>query len=224
MTHLTTIIFIMLFAGVFGGVVNYLMLQDKSNSAKLLKNKTFYKSIFLGVAASFLVPLFLNTISSNIIESSEKDIYQLLVFTGFCLIAAISSKTFINSISENMIKELSNSVNNMEEQVGPLIENATERDVNENGLLSNNLADDSARKVEVSDDDMHTMEQQVLGSVANGKYAYRTKGGISKETGIPKAQTHQVVNQLIQKGHLSQNGSNPDTNIYITKKGKMNLK
>ena len=224
MTHLTQIIVIMLFAGLFGGIVNFLMLENKNDGVKLLKNRAFYKSLFLGIAASFLVPLFLNTISSNIIESSEKDIYQLLVFAGFCLIAAISSKTFINSISESMIKELSNSVNNMEEQVGPIIESATERDANEDGEAQNNSADTPLRKSEISDDDMHSMEQKVLGSVANGKFTYRTTAGIAKDTGISKPQTDHVVKQLINKGHLSQNGSNPNTNIYITKKGKMNLK
>ncbi len=224
MAHLTQIIVIMLFAGLFGGIVNFLMLENKNDDVKLLKNRAFYKSLFLGIAASFLVPLFLNTISSNIIESSEKDIYQLLVFAGFCLIAAISSKTFINSISKSMIKELSNSVNNMEERVGPIIESETERDVNEDDEAQNKLADTPLRKAEISDDDMHSMEQQVLGSVANGKFTYRTTAGISKDTGISKPQVDHVVKQLIKKGHLSQNGSNPNTNIYITKKGKMNLK
>lgn len=62
-----------------------------------------FKYILLGIGAAFLVPAFLNMISSNL--ASSKDNNDYLIFAGFCLIAAIFSKRFINTLGERILKE-----------------------------------------------------------------------------------------------------------------------
>jgi len=46
------------------------------------------RSLVIGIGASFLVPLFLNMISSDLMRQMDQDAGKLLVFVGFCLIAA----------------------------------------------------------------------------------------------------------------------------------------
>jgi DNA-binding MarR family transcriptional regulator len=60
----------------------------------------------IGIAASFLVPLFLQMISSDLLQRGASDHLALFVFAGFCLIAAISSKAFIRTLSEQVLKEV----------------------------------------------------------------------------------------------------------------------
>jgi hypothetical protein len=68
------------------------------------------KNILLGVCAALMVPLFLNTISSTllqeIISNPELDALKYLILIGFCLIASISAQKFIRLMSANVIKEL----------------------------------------------------------------------------------------------------------------------
>ena len=64
------------------------------------------RSIVVGVAAALLVPLFLNMISSNLIELIKGgDHMKLLVLLGFCLVAAISSTAFIRTLSDRILTE-----------------------------------------------------------------------------------------------------------------------
>lgn len=71
----------MLLAGTLGGIGNYFIStkRDNHNVMDLLK------FIVLGIIASFVVPLFLNMISSNIVELAQTQFHYLLVLAGFCL-------------------------------------------------------------------------------------------------------------------------------------------
>jgi hypothetical protein len=92
-------------AGLFGGIINYFLDQDNSESDLRSNQTTLLKSLIIGVGASFLVPLFLAIISSDLVELDKLNQSKILVFFGFCLIAAISSKKFIVTISERVLKE-----------------------------------------------------------------------------------------------------------------------
>ena len=91
---------VMLIAGIFGGVINYLLDQESGKSSAQLERNALLKSITIGLGASFLVPLFLAIISSDLIELNKLDSSKILVFLGFCLVAAISSRKFIFTLSE----------------------------------------------------------------------------------------------------------------------------
>src|SRR5437764_7659640 len=94
--YILILILIMVGAGLLGGAVNYFLSQEIDPNQKY-----FGRSLWLGLAASFMVPLFLNMISSNLIDSirgnaaTPGDKSKLLVFAGFCIVAALSSRSFI---------------------------------------------------------------------------------------------------------------------------------
>jgi hypothetical protein len=98
--------------GVIGGIIGYLDELNVTNKGGVWH---FLKYLLLGVAASFIVPLFLNTISSTLIKdvlnaSSPGSITSLLVVAGFCLIASISSRRFIDRITDKVLEQVNKAV------------------------------------------------------------------------------------------------------------------
>src|SRR5215471_12339877 len=85
-------------AGLLGGLINFHLSQRADG-----EDPSLWKSATLGIGAASLVPLFLNTISSNLVQQIQKPddpskiVQSFLVFFGFCLVASISSKAFIQS-------------------------------------------------------------------------------------------------------------------------------
>lgn len=103
--HLWVLVFIMVACGAFGGFLNYLNDFDTIENEK--KNKQIrFKYILLGIGAAFLIPLFLNMISSDIIRSTDPADY--LIFAGFCLVAAIFSRRFISTIGDRILEMAKN--------------------------------------------------------------------------------------------------------------------
>lgn len=103
--HVWVLIGIMLAGGLLGGGVNYLLAKadepaDAPSKADLLR------SVLAGIAAALLVPLFLNMLSSDLLTQEKWEPLSALIFLGFCLVAAISSKAFITTISDRLISEV----------------------------------------------------------------------------------------------------------------------
>jgi hypothetical protein len=92
LAHIGMLAALMALCGVLGGLVNYW--GDATASAE---PHPLLKRLAYGLAASFVVPLFLNMISSSLVADSRTDNLKLFVIVGFCIIAAISSRTFIES-------------------------------------------------------------------------------------------------------------------------------
>ncbi len=123
-SNLLALLGIMVLAGLLGGWINFLIEQrDDRSGASLIR------SVVIGVGASFLVPLFLNTISSTLIKAPEHsnwiEVDKYLVFSGFCLIASISSSAFIRTLSDrilNEVREAKKKVQAITEEIIPLAE------------------------------------------------------------------------------------------------------
>lgn len=101
-TNLLVIIGVMTFAGFFGGLVNYFQTLNEKNAG----DKRFWACVVAGLCASYTVPLFLQMISSNLIENSLNNSKHLLVLCGFCIVASIFSRRFIRIIADKILKEV----------------------------------------------------------------------------------------------------------------------
>ncbi|WP_342086107.1 YEATS-associated helix-containing protein [Dyadobacter sp. OTU695] len=110
LNHLRVLIIIMVISGIFGGVVHFLGLYTSipaDDKAKISPKWIFWRSVCSGVAATFIVPLFLQMIASSIIVNSAKNLHELLVFVSFCLVAAIIAPKFIESMGERLLQQIS---------------------------------------------------------------------------------------------------------------------
>lgn len=175
---------LMIGAGLLGGITNYFRIeQEKKGWLSLSKN------VLMGVSASLLIPLFLNMISSNLLTESASDISKLFIFFGFCLIASLSSKAFIQTISDrvlNEVKETKDKLEDIKKDVEPIISKETEAQETEetSSFLKGRafIFDENAKKV--------------LNSLGSSKYAWRTLTGITQETGMPKENVLNSLNWL----------------------------
>ena len=83
------------------GLVNYYLYGDKDPDAASLP-----RFLVVGVGASFWCPVILDMVNSEIVlETRQGDPSRLLIFTGFCLIAALVSRFFVDNLSDRILNE-----------------------------------------------------------------------------------------------------------------------
>jgi hypothetical protein len=88
-SFILVLITIMLVTGIVGGIVGYVSRAKASQ-----ENREWWKYVAVGAGAAFIVPLFLNAISSNLIETIvDKDgqyqAAELLTIVDICLLSSI---------------------------------------------------------------------------------------------------------------------------------------
>lgn len=94
-----TVFVTMLLAGMGGGLARFVQLRATSS-----KEASWITCVVMGVAAAFLVPLFLNTISSPLIAESRDYPEKLFVLIGFCIAAAYFSQQFMDSVGRRALR------------------------------------------------------------------------------------------------------------------------
>ena len=220
---------VMLLAGIFGGLVNYYLSDEKEIEKeieeKVNKKKSLQKSLIIGIGASFLVPMFLNMISSGLLSDSCEDNLKLLVFAGFCLIAAISSRAFISTISDRILdatkaarKEVENArmeLSSVQSEIAPLIEKETEGDEEE--VAAESIQE--SREIDNIIAGLDETEKTVLNALGLGPYTYRSISGLTKETNLDKELVHKTLNSLINRGLVSQSLRKKGLRWYLSEKG-----
>ena len=204
MCHLWNIAIVMLVSGTLGGIVNS-FLADPADGKPL----NWWKHVAIGIAAAFIVPLFLNMISGDLIDKIRgsdgrpSDYSKLFVLAGFCLVAAISSRKFIQSISDRVLQEVKAANKNAAEAkvdaaeakavVAPLVEDE---------------APDTMDALKVSSLPITAAnELAILKAMSTSSYPLRSITGIAKDSGLSKDVVNSTLSSLIGKG-LVQQGTN----------------
>lgn len=172
--HIFVLVAVMLMAGVFGGLVNYYMQSQYDPDTTSLP-----RSLVVGIGASFLVPVVLALVNSDLITESSQDATRFLIFTGFCLIAAIASRFVVTSVSDRILSEARRAREQsdrvlhelylVQSELRPLIETETEEDF----------------KVETQpltpEEEPDVTTANVLKTLGNGRYIFRSLGGLCQE-------------------------------------------
>lgn len=204
MQSLCDIALVMLASGVLGGLVNF-FLSDPQDERHL----TWWQHIFVGVTAAFMVPLLLNMISADLIDKirgvngQQGDYSKLFVLAGFCLVAAVSSRAFIRTMSERVLQEVRSARKNAEEAkeeaaeakaaVAPFVE----EDVPENEI-------EKRTPSETPEVDLTDTEKKVLKAMISSSYSMRSITGIAKDTDLTKPSVSHVISTLMVKGLVVQ--------------------
>ncbi|MBP8162605.1 MAG: hypothetical protein KAX89_03425, partial [Propionivibrio sp.] len=101
-SYMLIVLLIMIVAGVLGGVANY-FLSDRQNEAN---PRDWAKYPILGVIAALTVPLFLNMISSNLLEAARTRPVDFFVFAGFCLIYVVASRRVFENVANKLLNQM----------------------------------------------------------------------------------------------------------------------
>ena len=101
-THLILILGIMVATGLLGGLANFFLNERDTGSPW----RTAGKHMVLGVVAALTVPLFLNMMSSHLLEATRLKSSDLFVFAGFCLLYVVVSRRFFENIAAHLMRQV----------------------------------------------------------------------------------------------------------------------
>lgn len=204
--------FVMLIAGVFGGLVNfYLLNQNNRDTTSMLR------SVVVGVGAAFLVPVVLDLVGSSMVTQSQNDPGQLLIYTGLCLIAAIASRVVVTNKldrtlsaaenAKNEVDDLRVQVKQMQQAILPLIETETEMDVVK------------AEEQEMLDS-LDVAATQVLKALGTGRYIFRTQESLLQDLDLADNDVIKSLNILVAKGLTGKVNSSWGLRWHLTERGR----
>ena len=100
--YMLIVLLVLVIAGLLGGVANYFL----SDRLPELVRRDWAKYPLLGVIAALTVPLFLNMISSNLLETARARPGDLFIFTGFCLIYVIASRRLFENVAGKLLTQV----------------------------------------------------------------------------------------------------------------------
>lgn len=143
-----TLILIMVTCGVLGGSADLLRNDDRPLSIRRFLTYALY-----GTIASLMVPLFLNMISSNLMNQVSTDPTSALVFVGFCLVASVSSGNFIRRVTQQMMEKFQDDIENVKKESKEIVSSVEP-------IIASNVALENSMKNESVDNDTVTFEQK----------------------------------------------------------------
>jgi hypothetical protein len=170
------ILLIMVAAGILGGVANYFLSERQDDSGP----RDWSKYLILGVIAALTVPLFLNMISSNLLEAARTRPVDFFVFAGFCLIYVVASRR----VFENLANKLLSQMEQMRGELGqlrqqrqdPLPRDESQPVADVPGLL----------KPEVVRESLSYNDIEIIRALAEDSDVYGNLVGLTDKTGLAR--------------------------------------
>ena len=217
---------VMLAAGVLGGSINFFISEQKEE-----KPLPWWQHVIVGTGASFMVPLFLNMISSNLLkeirgEGKEPtgDLLKLFVLAGFCIVAAVSSRAFIRTISDRLLQEVKDVRAVAQDAraeaaaatavVAPLVEE--EEPIPSDISAIQNQFGSAESPPTLSNDDA-----KIIRSLATSGFSMRSLTGIARDTGLEKQLANTRLSKLMSNGLVVQGQSKSgQPRWYLSAKGR----
>lgn len=201
------IILIIIFAGLLGGVTNYLLQWDPNNEIRQSR-MMLLKSLLMGLCASCTVPLFLQVLPNTLLDISDcMPVKNYLILAGLCVLAAYFSKRFLEDLYDKISK-----VEKKTEEVQKAVENAE---------LQNQELDDiddiAAEIIQTFNPEFQMDEiRKVTKAVLNTTYSYRTVPGIAEDTlgDDKREQVKSILNLLMKAGYVEQRKNKRGNDIW----------
>lgn len=211
--HILILATVMLLAGIFGGLVNYYLYGDKDPDATSLP-----RFLVVGIGASFLVPVILDLVNSELVLESQGDPSQLLIFTGFCLVSAVVSRFFIDNLSDRIMNEahvakqrsedVEHSLRVIQSELLPLIDTETEQDAMQ------------VEPEETDDDVLDVTSTQVLKILSNGRFIFRSLAGVCRECNQEEVTVQKTLQVLTNRSFAGKVSGKNGVRWHITEKGR----
>jgi hypothetical protein len=215
--HLLILLVIIVSVGAFGGILNYLHSFDTLEKDK--RNR--YVKInytFLGIGSALVVPAFLKMIASDLIKNTDKyDNINYLIFAGFCFVAAIFSRRFINTIGEKILetaKQAEKTANESKQQVEKTkLELTSTQERIEDVKVAVNLSNTNIGQTVIQEKGTTDLLYQLVNS-----YIERTTIEDYSERLKIKAELGRNMGQIIVRNNLQKNellDSHPKEGMYL---------
>lgn len=241
----------MILAGLIGGIVN-LALEGRAKEDWFTWS-AYRRELAISLASALLTPLFLSMTSSQLVndfigcpvqsvvqqsEKSEVAIQEVgsekhrpsdptagFLFFGFCLVAAISSKRFIQTISDKVLqrveevaedaKEAKREVTSIKNDVEDIVEKRTEQD---SDAIGTNAFGESSQ---LALTDLNDHQKMILKAFYDKRTEYdcRSVRGIAKDSKVPESNVPKELDALAVYGLAVQRKSRGPTSWSLTPTG-----
>lgn len=218
----------MIGSGLLGGAANYLLLyKDDPEYAKSSR------SLVLGLVASLLVPVFLKTISSDMIGNISSIRYgsgipfDFFVFISFCLLAAVLSRTFAETVAKRVAAEVEKARRESQEaqvratlaeerafQVEPVLREEMEQRTEPLPESERNRIPPSLQDLPIDHSD-----RELLQALQHGQFSYRTVSSLAQELQMEESEAVRRLERM-REHTLACKRTTPTRNLwFLTDKG-----
>lgn len=187
--HMLLILGIMFVMGMLGGVANS-YLADRHGDAS---RRDWMKYPVFGVVAALTVPLFLNMISSTLLEGARTKPIDYYVFAGFCLLYVVASRRLF----ENMVQRLMGQIDQVRRDVGQIRQQQREEPVN----VPVKVEPEAAKAVESDPREaLSYNDVEILRALADGNFVYGNLASICETTGLSRELVSQRLTTMKAMG------------------------
>jgi hypothetical protein len=230
MTRYNTILLLvaMIGSGVLGGAANYLLLH-KDDPAYAKRSRSFV----LGLVAALLAPIFLRAISSDMVEKITTIRYgsgipfDFFVFSSLCLLAAVFSRTFAETVAKRLAVEVEKAKRESQEaqaraalaeerasQVEPLLRQVMEE--------RTEPLPESARATippQLQDLPVDHTDRELLQALLNGQYSYRTVSSLAEEVQMEESDAVKRLERMRDQALAGKKTTSTRNLWFLTDKG-----
>ena len=217
-SYMLIVLLIMIAAGVLGGVANC-FLSDRSQDST---PRDWGKYIILGVIAALTVPLFLNMISSNLLEAARTRPVDFFVFAGFCLIYVVASRRLV----ENVANKLRFQMDQMKREMVQLKQQRSEAVttlVRDEPTVAGEAAPPVV-KAEAIKESLSYNDIEFIRALSEDSYVYGNLAGLTDKTGLARELVSSRLTVLKSLGVIETRIN--DKNVlhwFVSPKGKQML-
>lgn len=210
--HLLIILGILTVAGVLGGIANF-FLRDRQVEPE---GRDWLKYPVLGLVAALTVPLFLNMISSNLLEGARTRPVDFFVLAGFCLIYVVASRRLF----ENMANKLLAQLDLVKGDLRQLQERKPEVVVQE---VVQAPAPEAVAK-EIPKEALSYNDVELLRAIAEENYVYGNLAGLAERTGLGRDLISQRLTVMKNQGIIETRINERNMlHWFVSQKGKQML-
>jgi len=172
-THMLLILAIMVVAGILGGAANY-FLTDRQGEPGC---RDWIKYPILGVVAALTVPLFLNMISSTLLEGARTKPVDFFAFAGFCLIYVVASRRLLENVAQRLLGQ----IDQVKREVGQLKQQRREEPVVQLSKAETEKPAEPEPREVLSYNDV-----EILRALAEESFVYGNLAAICERTGLAR--------------------------------------
>lgn len=193
-SHFFILVSVIMMTGIFGGLVNYFLLLQKDADIVSLP-----RSIVLGAAAAFLVPVILFLVGSELLLQSQFEPSYLILLASICLIAALLSRFFVLSTSdqlEHLARDARERITRLEHQLISLQQSLSPIFYSETESQELQLAVETLPQ----SDDFDITTTNVLQQLNTGAQIFRSVTGICLQSELNESAVNKSLHVLRQHG------------------------
>ena len=217
-SYMLIILLIMIVAGILGGIANFFLSDRGGDSGRRERSKY----IILGVISALTVPLFLNMLSSNLLEAARTRPVDFFVFAGFCLIYVVASRRVVENVANRLLGQMDQMKREMS-QIRQSSQEAALAALREEPVTPHEVPQPAA-KPEAARESLSYNDVEILRALSGESYVYGNLVGITDKTGLARDLVSARLTVLKSLGLIETRIN--DKNVlhwYVAPKGKQML-